>query len=521
MKKLLFTLATLLIASNAMADRVVTFDPEVDDMEFSSELLNVEGDHLGDFWKMSKDGVSIYMFSLDGKNPCRSLDDGDVYYYYVPQTNIGDDAFLTVYSELYYVDDDAPSYERYYGGISKIEFTCNPGLHGGPNALYVMRPNGYPHNYSTEGTMGYYVCENDEGYCPQFVDFGLYQQYVKIYEISVTLYGVDSETPDDPVLPTPRMKTVCDGNDWSTYVPVYGYYYDSEGTTSQMIYPAEMIDEMQGGKITQVKFYVDGTTNFGGGKLQLALKSTDQLLFETATAITGAEAVATIVPEKGITELVFDLDEPFEYTGDNLLIETLVLETGDYGSAYFTGTNVGYNASLYHYYWWYDNDYTSQFLPKVTFTYEISGTPTPPEPTEKTGAPVFNGYTTDGIHAYFVEILPTDEGSVIYYRILYPGEEEYTEWAIYEEILSFEGDGKHRVEAYAVAPNKLPSEQIAYEFVVEPEPLTGISEMMNGKTVAGVRYFNMAGQEMTEANGLTIVVTTYTDGTTSAVKVVK
>ncbi len=164
--------------------------------------------------------------------------------------------------------------------------------------------------------------------------------------------------------------------------------------------------------------------------------------------------------------------------------------------------------------------YHEAFLPKATFTYESGDVP-PVEPTEKTGAPVFNGYTTDGIHAYFVEILPTDEGSVIYYRVLYPGEEDYTEWAVYEEILSFEGDGKHRVEAYAVAPNKLPSEQIAYEFVVEPEPLTGISEMMNGKTVAGVRYFNLAGQEVTEANGLTIVVTTYTDGTTSAVKVMK
>ena len=32
---------------------------------------------------------------------------------------------------------------------------------------------------------------------------------------------------------------------------------------------------------------------------------------------------------------------------------------------------------------------------------------------------------------------------------------------------------------------------------------------------------NMAGQEMQEANGMTIVVTTYTDGTTSAVKVMK
>ncbi len=149
----------------------------------------------------------------------------------------------------------------------------------------------------------------------------------------------------------------------------------------------------------------------------------------------------------------------------------------------------------------------------------IDGTPvTPPvDPTEKTGAPTFHGYTEDGIHAYFVEIIPTEE-SVIYYRIIYPDGTE-TEWAEYEEILSFEGDGKYRVEAYAVADGKLPSEEIAYEFVVAP--VTGIDEMMSGKTVAGVRYFNMAGQEMTEANGLTIVVTTYTDGTTNAVKVVK
>ena len=42
-----------------------------------------------------------------------------------------------------------------------------------------------------------------------------------------------------------------------------------------------------------------------------------------------------------------------------------------------------------------------------------------------------------------------------------------------------------------------------------------------GKTVANVRYFNAAGQEMSQPNGLTIVVTTYTDGTTNAAKVMK
>ena len=50
---------------------------------------------------------------------------------------------------------------------------------------------------------------------------------------------------------------------------------------------------------------------------------------------------------------------------------------------------------------------------------------------------------------------------------------------------------------------------------------TGAEELNADKTVAGVRYFNMAGQEMQEANGMTIVVTTYTDGTTSTSKVMK
>ena len=143
--------------------------------------------------------------------------------------------------------------------------------------------------------------------------------------------------------------------------------------------------------------------------------------------------------------------------------------------------------------------------------------PVTPEPTELTAEPTFNGYTVDGIHAYYLEIKQT-EPSTIYYRTQYP-DGKWTEWAEYTEILSYTGNGKYRVEAYAIAPNKLKSYEIAYEFVVSP--LTGIDEMNADKAVAGVRYFNMAGQEMQQANGLTIMVTTYTDGTTSAVKVVK
>jgi hypothetical protein len=136
---------------------------------------------------------------------------------------------------------------------------------------------------------------------------------------------------------------------------------------------------------------------------------------------------------------------------------------------------------------------------------------------DRTASPTFNGYTIDGIHAYYVEVKET-EPSTLYYRVKYPNG-TWTEWTEYKEILSFTGNGKYRVEAYAVAPNKPQSEEIAYEFVVSP--LTGIEEMTSDKQVAGVRYYNLSGQEMQQANGLTIVVTTFTDGSTSAVKVMK
>ena len=56
---------------------------------------------------------------------------------------------------------------------------------------------------------------------------------------------------------------------------------------------------------------------------------------------------------------------------------------------------------------------------------------------------------------------------------------------------------------------------------LEVYPDTKVNELNAGKTVANVRYFNVAGQEIAEPSGMTIKVTTYTDGTTSTVKVVK
>lgn len=50
---------------------------------------------------------------------------------------------------------------------------------------------------------------------------------------------------------------------------------------------------------------------------------------------------------------------------------------------------------------------------------------------------------------------------------------------------------------------------------------TGVDELNAGKQISGVRYYNLAGQEMAQPSGMTIQVTTYTDGTRTATKVIK
>ena len=61
----------------------------------------------------------------------------------------------------------------------------------------------------------------------------------------------------------------------------------------------------------------------------------------------------------------------------------------------------------------------------------------------------------------------------------------------------------------------------ASEIVWLYEQQVSVTELTAGKSVASVRYFNVAGQQVAQPEGLTIQVTTYSDGTTSAVKVVK
>ena len=56
-------------------------------------------------------------------------------------------------------------------------------------------------------------------------------------------------------------------------------------------------------------------------------------------------------------------------------------------------------------------------------------------------------------------------------------------------------------------------------FTIGVQTATAVTELSSGKTVAKVEYFNLAGQRLTRpATGVTLIVTTYTDGTRTTTK---
>ena len=56
---------------------------------------------------------------------------------------------------------------------------------------------------------------------------------------------------------------------------------------------------------------------------------------------------------------------------------------------------------------------------------------------------------------------------------------------------------------------------------LEVYPHTAVNEVSASRQVTGTRYYNVAGQQVTNPRGLTIQATTYSDGTTATTKVIK
>ncbi len=165
--------------------------------------------------------------------------------------------------------------------------------------------------------------------------------------------------------------TVADGTATSSYVPVYGLWCDYY-TRSEMIYPAEMLEEMEGGEITSLTFYLSSPASapWSPDVFQVYFQAVEATTLSSYYTAANATIAYTGYLDGTGTTMTIVLDEPYTYEGGNLLVGIQETVNGNYKSASFYGVAAtgasasGYNSSALANVTFNQRD----FLPKVTFT---------------------------------------------------------------------------------------------------------------------------------------------------------
>ena len=183
-----------------------------------------------------------------------------------------------------------------------------------------------------------------------------YKKILSLLAIASMALGMNAET-----------LLVGEGTKTNAFAPIHSTFYDTQGTITQTIYPAELLTDMVGKNINAITLYVNNDgVKFNGGNLRLSMGETSQTSFATtADLVPDLQEVLTapVVGGTDLTEITFTFTTPYNYAGGNLVLEAYVVEGGDWGYTYFYGSddisvkNVITRGSLY------------SFIPKTNFDY--------------------------------------------------------------------------------------------------------------------------------------------------------
>ena len=191
-----------------------------------------------------------------------------------------------------------------------------------------------------------------------------------------------------PLMQAQETLTVSDGTSTSGNVPFCGYYHDY-GFKTEILYTADMLEDMVGGTISTLTFYASNTDTrnwTATTTVRMEEVSASQL---STTAWTSTEA-AVVVYSGPFTlsnqQLVIELATPFVYQGGNLIMSFYAprggvcgpMSTNFLGAAasnkavYKTGTSTSFDAAA--------PGSSVSMLPKCTFEYTAGGEPTCKKP---------------------------------------------------------------------------------------------------------------------------------------------
>ena len=176
----------------------------------------------------------------------------------------------------------------------------------------------------------------------------------------------------------PQDLTVNDGTTTNYEVP-FDTYYTFCSTKSQFIIPAEQLQSMFDGTITDLTFYINYNNNFdfGNARWNVYVKEVD---YQTLNDYASTEGM-TLVYNGGMAitngQMHIDFDTDFEYNDSNLLICFEQIQAGNYLDSkpwygVYTGKPTAYAGYDYGYGLY---SYAQTFLPKTTIKYMPSANP--------------------------------------------------------------------------------------------------------------------------------------------------
>ena len=207
-----------------------------------------------------------------------------------------------------------------------------------------------------------------------------------VYEKS----ACDTEWLEDSVMTKDLVEcdevVVADGTATNGNVPLYGNYAERHQRI-QSIYPASMLTDIVGLTMSQIKYYVSNgsSTNWGGQTWEVSLGITEMENLSsgwvdtlTLTRVYTGTLSASVAD--GMT-IVFD--QPFTYTGGNMVVQFVQRVPNNYTACDFRGTSSGVNSASRYAYpansadLFANSGTTQNFLPKFSFSYCQPAEPCP------------------------------------------------------------------------------------------------------------------------------------------------
>ncbi|MBP9995404.1 MAG: T9SS type A sorting domain-containing protein, partial [bacterium] len=281
-----------------------------------------------------------------------------------------------------------PEYDYYYGYFTmpaseNVTVTANvqaltahtvsiaEGITGGSISAHTDYDYETPIN-AYAGEFVYLTNTPDPGY--QFVSFTVTSECgtVEVYN-NFYFHMPDCDVTVSATFIKPETLTVFENGgqyDYNSVYPIYTYWGDAVGTTSQFIIPAEELENMAGGTIKGMKFFIYSGGQTGNQIWECRIKEVDY------KALNGIVDVSTLTPVYSGHYLAFEdnkwnltFDTPFAYSGKNLLVSFQCTTKGTYKSNSFWGETYNFGDEEP-----YNTSYSSRaggstFIPKTEFTY--------------------------------------------------------------------------------------------------------------------------------------------------------